>query len=238
MYEFDHLIIAIAVHAATDYPRESCGYVANGAYYPCINAADDPLNAFDMSGDTGFTQALIDGTLQGVVHSHTDGPAFPTKRDLLNQINMGVPWGIAVTDGRAVKEVFWYGDQLPIPPLEKRKFRYGVTDCWTLIRHWYKLERGLWLPAFASEWGWWKAGEDIYRTGLAEAGFRRLTADERPVVGDMCSMRIDSSVPNHGGLYIGNGQMLHHLMDQYSRADSIERYMAIIKDNWYRHEST
>ena len=63
----------------------------------------------------------------------------------------------------------------------------GVSDCYSLIRDWYRTERGIALPEFPRDWEWWEYGGDLYAMGFAEAGFVKLPENDgvmcgRPVI--------------------------------------------------------
>jgi cell wall-associated NlpC family hydrolase len=57
--------------------------------------------------------------------------------------------------------------------------------------------------------------------GYQQAGFVGIKDGEQPEVGDIILMQIRSNngVPNHAGIYIGDGLMLHHLYGRLSSRD-------------------
>lgn len=206
---------AARAHAAAEYPRESCGLVIAGEYLPCENLAEDPLNGFRIQDEL-----MLDAgdQLQAIVHSHPDGPAHPSFRDMEGQLRWAVPWGIICSyEGGGTDAPFWWGDQVPRPPLMQRGFRWGVTDCYSLIRDWYLQHKGLQLPDFARDWGEWQGPKP--RVGYMEhhkaGGFIDLgpitgsiLAGMRP--GDLMIMQIRSKVPNHAGIIDVDGHLLQH----------------------------
>ena len=125
---------AALAHAAAEAPRESCGLVVGGVYLPRKNIAADPLHDFKISPQ-GYAGALTRGVLQAVIHSHPDGPDYPSEDDMSHQRTSALPWGVVYKS----KGLFWFGDQCPIPDLLGRQFRTGVTDCYSLVRDWYRL---------------------------------------------------------------------------------------------------
>jgi cell wall-associated NlpC family hydrolase len=107
--------------------------------------------------------------------------------------------------------------------LEGRKFVHGITDCYGLARDFYKEFFEIDLPNWAREDEWWEKGEDgpnFYMKHAHELGFRIL--DDLPVrdmqLGDCPVMAIQSTVPNHVGVYVGDGKILHHFYNQLSIA--------------------
>jgi cell wall-associated NlpC family hydrolase len=95
------------------------------------------------------------------------------------------------------------------PPLIGRGFQHGVTDCYSYIRDWYRVERGVELPQFVRDWDWWKLGDDLYAKGFASAGFTE--AHDAPQRGDVLLYTVGSKVVNHGAIYEGGGVLSHHL---------------------------
>lgn len=221
--------------------------IVGGDYVPCENLSKDPKNGFEI--DIRMVIAVADD-LDCIVHSHGDGPPFPTAEDMESQSEMEVPWAIISTykgnEGVGCTEPVLFGDSLPIPPLLKRPFRHGVTDCYSLIRDFYRLEMGILIPDFPRTWGWWidkkdkKTGEiiehalDLYTDHFKTAGFRELRVGEEPKYGDVFFANILSKKLNHGGVYVEHGRIMHHPIDSMrkgyapqslSREDSATRWM-------------
>jgi cell wall-associated NlpC family hydrolase len=131
-----------------------------------------------------------------------------------SQVELEVPWIICSATETASLPPFAWGDQLEDPaPLVGRPFRHGVTDCYAAIRAWGQRERGVLLPDYPRQWEWWLEGvngdKDMYRRNFADAGFREIDASEVRV-GDVWLAQVRSPVPNHGGVYIGDGLAYHH----------------------------
>jgi proteasome lid subunit RPN8/RPN11 len=202
------LTTAIQAHALATYPEEACGVIKDGQYVRCRNVAAAPRLSFRIAARRLASLMPV----EAIVHSHPDGPDSPTADDMRQQIATAVPWIIVSTDGRNCTEPFIFGDGGPVPPLVGRGFRHGVTDCYALIRDAFRIERTILLPEFPREWEWWLQDGDLYRDGFAEAGFRRLKENESPQPWDVFLAQTPrSSVPNHGGIYVGDGLILHHL---------------------------
>lgn len=237
-------------HAEKCYPNESCGLVLNDIYVECENVADEPQSFFKMSWDEiGEHSKEIDA----VVHSHPEGPQYPSASDMRSQLSFGIPFGIIPLFAKEnsedgvfldVRDPFWFGDGVKKPPLIGRGFRHGVTDCYSIIRDWYSENRGVTLLEFPRDWEWWNHGEDLYAQFFSKAGFSELMNGETPDVGDVFLAAIATTTLNHAGIYLGNGEGLHHLTSSCSGYDPntlslrspMERYMKFIT-KWIRYRN-
>lgn len=234
---FDALLAEISAYLASVYPREGCGLIVDGAFVPIENTAKS-TDEFAMPVDT----VLKYPKLQAVVHSHPDGPDAPSEADMRSQMAMGVPWGLCSVYPDGLTSRLWYwGSDAFTPPLIGRDFRHGPSgsdgagDCYALIRDWYRLERGVYLPDFPRSDGWWERGEDLYATRFRDAGFREIPASEARD-GDVFFMKILSSRENHAGILTDNCQLiLHHLSGRLSRQEPIGRWAKLI-ERWVRYE--
>ena len=227
-------------HAREVYPEESCGLVVAGKYIRCDNIADDPgkhqednpdcscrLCSFEISPKV---YAAYGDKIEMVVHSHPDGPLFPSQADMEGQQLTGKPWAIvALDDERVADKPTIFGG--PIPPLLGREFMHGVTDCYAVIKDAYALgkdklaEQGIndWpfdpieLPEFPRADAWWEGEGDLYEQNFRKAGFEETL--EPPQPGDVFLMSIRSSKLNHGGILVGDGLIVHHLPSRMSRRE-------------------
>ena len=121
-----------------------------------------------------------------------------------------------------------------------RSFHHGVLDCWSLCRDWYARECGLTLPNPERRDKWWEDGHsDLYMSNLADAGFTVLPDGAVPQRGDLILMQVQSrnGVPNHAGVYIGDGLMLHHMYGRLSSRDVYGGYWREVTRCIARHVS-
>ena len=61
-------------HALEHAPREACGVVVDGRYWPCRNIAEDPEQDFVID-PRDYAVAALYGTVEAIVHSHPMGGA-------------------------------------------------------------------------------------------------------------------------------------------------------------------
>ncbi|MDE9456052.1 NlpC/P60 family protein, partial [Xenorhabdus bovienii] len=101
-----------------------------------------------------------------------------------------------------------------IKPLLGRPFVHGIWDCYAIVRDWYRLERNIDIPDFERSDGWWDRGENLYMKNYVSAGFVECSGELQ--IGDVIIMQVQANEPNHAGVYIGDGLMLHHMYGQLS----------------------
>lgn len=193
--------------------RESCGLMVGREYRRCANRAADPAAQFSIAPGV-LLDAERSGLPWAVVHSHPHPlHACPSLLDMAQQQATARPWAIApVGEDGDPAEPFWWGAETPLRPLVGRPYRHGVTDCYAVVRDWWRLERGVELPDHPREWAWWQAGPegpDLYDRHFRAAGFEEIPAAEAGV-GDCLLLQVRSSVPNHAGVLTAPGLMLHH----------------------------
>lgn len=213
---------ASRAHALRAWPNEACGIVAGGLYVPLANQATDPAETFTLPPRT-----FVDYQVEAVVHSHC-GPRhdpWPTSVDMASQVDTAVPWGIVFTDGEEARPPLWWGDFVLDEELVGRDFVPGVRDCYALLRATYWQMAGVKLRDFARDANWWTAGGDLFRQGFGAAGFQ-LVGELEP--GDVVLMRIHSVVPNHCGVVLENGLVLHHLQGRLSRREPLGPWLRYV----------
>lgn len=221
---------AIAAHALAEYPRECCGLVVHGfegdVYRACRNTAATPLEHFVMS-PSDFAEAEDVGDIVAVVHSHPGGAATPSVADkaMCEASGIGkwiiVALGVQADGSIAVDDWCEFGPSGYVAPLLGREFVHGVHDCYSLIRDWYRAERGIELRDFERSDEWWADGKsDLYLDNYRAAGFLEVSvpASGDFEIGDVLLMQIRSKndVPNHAGIYLGGGVLLHHMHGRLS----------------------
>ncbi len=207
-YFNDKLIHDATIHAKEEYPRESCGLFIDDKYVRCENIYEDPNSGFRIDKHE-ILKAYQSNFFQAVIHSHCDTErVWASGEDIKRQEAMGVPWGVIDLFNKSVREVFFWGDQLPIQDLLGRPFIHGVYDCYSLARDYYRLKDIL-LPNFPRDWGWWKKGENTLLDNLEKSGFKLINPKELEP-DDGIIGKIKFKHPNHCGIYLDEGLILHH----------------------------
>lgn len=206
---FDQYKNYIKEETLKEYPLEAVFLITKNGCKKVDNIAKDPKSSFAVK-TRDIANAQKEGLL-AVVHSHPDYPAYPSHADMQTQLNYKIPFGLLATDGKSTTDLIWWGDSVPTPDLKTRTFRYGVTDCWSYIRDYYKINLGINLKDYAREWDFWKNGNDLYTTNLNDAGFYKIDDIKNIKPNDIFLCNYRSRIPNHGGIYIGDGLISHHM---------------------------
>lgn len=205
---------AIFQHAEREYPREACGLVVNvegqAQFLPCRNQATG-TDHFVLHPED-YAAAESRGEIVAVVHSHPNASPAPSQADRVSCEASGLPWVIVGWPGKGTHYLQPTGYQAP---LLGRVFAHGVLDCYSIVRDWYRQERGVALPDFERADNWWQQGGNLYLENFEKAGFRRV-ADDVPQPGDVLLMQILANVANHAAIYLGDGVILHHLHGRLS----------------------
>ena len=252
---FRELYDAMRDHALAAYPDPACGAVfadGPGHVYRVIEDALRPSrDDFDLGPAVLRRLRTAPAPLAAIVLTHPQPEGVehvpllhtPSAAEMRAQEALVVPFGVAVFHPRARFQTFWFGDQCPIPPLVGRPFRHGVTDCYSVIRDWFRLRRGIVLPNFPRDWNWWIDGFDLYRTGFEQAGFEPIDpGDIRE--GDGVLFQFRSSVSNHAAVVLDEEWMLHHPgafkpfdVSKASHEQRIDRWRRYAT-HWLRHGGT
>lgn len=224
--------------AKAEFPAESCGLVAvvkgRRRYFPCRNLAETPDEHFVLD-PLQYAEVEDQGEIVAVVHSHPKTNHAPSQADRVACEKSGLPWHIVNPQTEQWGYCEPEGFELPYVG---REFVFGIVDCYSLCRDWYKREFGLDLKDYDRRDQFWLKGENLYIDNFANEGFHRVPVEELQY-GDAILMQLQSPLPNHAAIYIGDGQILHHLQGRLSSRDlyGLDSYYGKSTACVLRHES-
>lgn len=224
-YYYQSIYNDIKIHALEMYPEECCGLVvqteAGLVYIPCCNIADNKIEHFEMDVND-YVNATYIGHVLAIIHSHINYP-HASKHDMEEQIRHDIPYGIINLKNGQTQDICFWGDTLPIQTYVGRPFRHGIYDCWSLVRDYHRGDLNIIPVEVPREYKWWQENDNLILESMSKTGFVVLDKAITDLAkNDVIIMRINSKMPNHCGVYLGNNLVLHHLCLHKSSLSKVE----------------
>tara|TARA_R100000278_G_scaffold933_3_gene2054 strand:- start:1900 stop:2598 length:699 start_codon:yes stop_codon:yes gene_type:complete len=204
------------LHAKKEDPKESVGVLLNikgkEKYFPCRNLSMNQNQCFILDPED-YVKADNLGEIIAIVHSHPITPPEPSEADRVSCEHSNLKWYIV----NPKTETWGYCEPCGFkPPLRGRQWVWGLQDCYSLVRDWYKQEKNIELR----DWTRPTTPEEFLLNPMFEqcawrTGFRELRSDEKLINGDLLFMSIGSPGLNHVAIFL-DGDVLHHLADRLS----------------------
>ena len=228
---------AALVHAKDQDPKEAVGLLLNvkgkQRYYPCQNLAITNHQEFILNPED-YVKADNLGEIIGIVHSHPITPPTPSQADRISCEHSNLPWYIVNPKTEQWADLKPEGYR---PELCGRPWVWGITDCWSLVRDWYKQEKNIELIDYERS----MTPEEFLENPLFEkyaknTGFRELANDEALKKGDVLLMSILHPTLNHVAIFLGD-MVLHHLADRLSCKEPYSEWLLKCTGKRYRYAS-
>jgi proteasome lid subunit RPN8/RPN11 len=227
--------MAFQAHARAEFPRECCGIllVVKGKerYLRCRNISASSVHFILHPEDYAAAEDL--GEVIGICHSHPNLAAIPSEADLAGCESSGIEWHILNVHSEGCGALHSFRPSGYVAPLLGVPFVHGVHDCYSLIRRYYQQELEIMLPDYDRDERWWDKGHNLYLENFAEAGF--VQVDELQPH-DVILMKLASPVPNHAAVYVGNNQIVQHVMNRLSSRDVWGGWYQKISTHYLRHK--
>lgn len=127
---------------------------------------------------------------------------------------------ICVIEWPSGKHALYLPETLP-RPYENRQYVTSVDNCYTLVREFYLRERGLILPQFKADREMMLSGNfDQFDTHPANGEWDRVIV---PQLFDAVLFKFGTAKsPNHCGVMLEDGWMLHHFHDRLSTIEKLD----------------
>ena len=222
-------------HAKEQDPKESVGVLivikGKEQYYPCNNLSTYSQQCFILDPED-YVKADALGEITAIVHSHPVTPPSPSQADKVSCEQSGLKWHIV----NPKTETWGYCEPTGYkPPLIGRQWVWGVTDCWSLVRDYYKEQLNIQLLDYQRP----TTPQDFLDNPLFEqyaerTGFRELNKDEKLQKGDVLLMSILHPTLNHVAIFLGD-EILHHLADRLSTREPYNEWLLKCTGKRYRY---
>ena len=222
-------------HAKEQDPKESVGVLivikGKEQYYPCNNLSTYSQQCFILDPED-YVKADALGEITAIVHSHPVTPPSPSQADKVSCEQSGLKWHIV----NPKTETWGYCEPTGYkPPLIGRQWVWGVTDCWSLVRDYYKEQHNIQLLDYERP----TTPQDFLDNPLFEqyaerTGFRQLNKDEKLQKGDVLLMSILHPTLNHVAIFLGD-EILHHLADRLSTREPYNEWLLKCTGKRYRY---
>jgi proteasome lid subunit RPN8/RPN11 len=222
-------------HAKEQDPKESVGVLivikGKEQYYPCNNLSTYSQQCFILDPED-YVKADALGEITAIIHSHPVTPPSPSQADKVSCEQSGLKWHIV----NPKTETWGYCEPTGYkPPLIGRQWVWGVTDCWSLVRDYYKEQLNIQLLDYQRP----TTPQDFLDNPLFEqyaerTGFRELNKDEKLQKGDVLLMSILHPTLNHVAIFLGD-DILHHLADRLSTREPYNEWLLKCTGKRYRY---
>ena len=222
-------------HAKEQDPKESVGVLivikGKEQYYPCNNLSTYSQQCFILDPED-YVKADALGEITAIVHSHPVTPPSPSQADKVSCEQSGLKWHIV----NPKTETWGYCEPTGYkPPLIGRQWVWGVTDCWSLVRDYYKEQHNIQLLDYERP----TTPQDFLDNPLFEqyaerTGFVELNKDEKLQKGDVLLMSILHPTLNHVAIFLGD-EILHHLADRLSTREPYNEWLLKCTGKRYRY---
>ena len=228
---------AALVHAKDQDPKEAVGLLLNvkgkQRYYPCQNLAITNHQEFILNPED-YVKADNLGEIIGIFHSHPVTPPTPSQADRISCEHSNLPLYIVNPKTEQWAELKPEGYKAE---LCGRPGVWGITDCWSLVRDWYKEEKNIQLIDFERSMTPQEFLENpLFEKYAKETGFRELANDEALKKGDVLLMSIMHPTLNHVAIFLGD-MVLHHLADRLSCKEPYSEWLLKCTGKRYRYAS-
>lgn len=219
--------LAIREFAETAYPNEACGFILdNGELVECENQSTAP-DEFVISAEE-TARYLEDAT--ACWHSHANYSGF-SPADVKACKTLNLPYAVWNCAG---SECSWL-DPRQSAGLVGRPWNYGVYDCYSAVRDWYKQQLDVDMADYPRQYEgeWSSRGFTHFEENFAAEGFVRLPPGEELLRGDVILFRIrNQHACNHVAVVEDPAANLlfQHLV---GRLSGLSAYSGYFRENSY-----
>ena len=218
------------IRLAKENPAEEvCGFVhLDRLLTPCVTSEINQSNNKENSFVISPSKFLSAKNILGIYHSHVNEGSQPSKLDIANSEETGLPFLIYSNRD----EDFWlhYPNSYKPPKLSGRPFVTGFYQCFTLIKDYIQIELG--DSEDHSMYNYWPGPDDAkankYLLGILNQKFTRIKNRDIRKHDVIIFETRDPTV--HVGIYKGGNEFYHHPSWRLScLSDFTERWQSRVK---------
>tara|TARA_B100000427_G_scaffold273882_1_gene241792 strand:- start:100 stop:837 length:738 start_codon:yes stop_codon:yes gene_type:complete len=234
---------AIKTHALSSTPKECCGilYEKSGATlaHECMNVSEEPEKHFSIR-PRDYLTASKKGSVKAVYHSHVSDNNKFSPNDMINSRAHQVPF-VLYSIGKDCFSTFDPRKNKTF--LYDRTFKIGETDCYTVVKEYYK-DLGIEING-RNDLGndWHKKDPSLIQKlfelnknnpdlPIIELGATTQLQKHDVIVFEF----IKGRGPNHVAVYLDDGNILHHPRNKYLSIEPLSNTYKKTICKIYRHE--
>jgi len=234
----------VKAHALREFPNECCGFICVNklgvvTVVPCENEARNKRNRFSINPAMNVEVEKY-GYVIAFYHSHSDEVANP-EREHFSREDLDISREACIPALLYVypQDKWLYHQPDTYQPLDLlgRPFIWGVFDCYSLVRDFYKIQKGVILNYYFPPSEESEKVDFGYERHIQNERFEEVSFDDLQG-GDVLLFKIKSDFINHSAIYLGNNEYLHQPIKKLSSIVNLdERYFKYIaKALRYKYE--
>jgi len=209
-----HIKTEIIQHARGEAPKECCGFImSDGSVYRANNASANK-NKFKIAAQD-YALAARDSNIEAVYHSHPSTEPRFSEFDKFNSISHNFVYVLY-----SMRDNSFTQFDPSLAEFNKyigRKFEIGKTDCYSLIKDFYKFELDIQLNEYHRDQAFHSYLGDLFDKHFEREGF--LKVDELQKYDCILLRKNEREPSNHIVLYLDNNLILHQPGKSYSRME-------------------
>lgn len=219
------------------YPNEACGFIVQkGKKTVAVeveNESPNPKHHFLINPKAYADVESEFGEIKAVWHTHTDEPPTPSNADKAGCEASEVTWFIMSVYKREDGAFEFSPLERLEPsgyeePLYGRPYVQGSFDCYALVVDYLKRKHGIVISNdYERIDKFWLKGKPMFTDNYEKEGF--VVVNDEPQDGDLILFQTDASgEASHIGVYVGDGNFLHHPQWRMSTVETYGGY-------WEKH---
>lgn len=226
--------LEIQEHFEKEYPREGCGLLTikkgKSLWVPCSNLAEnDDEFVIDSSQ---YLKAYRTSDIIGIIHSHPDGSCRASEADIAVCNTLGIPYYIFSYPGM---ELNILQPESNLIDLYGREYKFGVRDCFEAARDYFKTVGIETKPRIFFEDNWWLKDLNYFSDELIKEWNFEPVDTQTMEKNDFITFSVNSHIPNHCGVYLGNDVFYHHAENRLSCREPLYPFWFRYIDKVYRY---